>query len=357
MAGWLCPTERDRARVLDMSDRIKRARAISAAAIGIGVLATAPWSGWWTLLLFAVTVVSIATLDRRMARTERPERPVATTLLTVSVVLAVAAAFTGGAHSPALAWLVVPAAMAAIRFRSPVVIAFGAFTAFEMILVSVVVDPAALAAEPRTVMVALTLLIAVVAVTTALSGAEMQYRKESVLDPLTGLLNRSGLESRFEEIREQARLLDKPVCLLTCDLDKFKRINDTYGHDRGDQVLRDATYEMRKALRSFELFYRLGGEEFVVLLPGMEAEGGTEVAERLRAAVEGSEPAGVDITLSVGVAAHTGAAIHYDELYRRADRALYAAKAAGRNRVAVDGDSGPTVLAPPGSHRVTLSRA
>jgi diguanylate cyclase (GGDEF)-like protein len=180
-------------------------------------------------------------------------------------------------------------------------------------------------------MVALTLLIAVVAVTTALSGAEMQYRKESVLDPLTGLLNRSGLESRFEEIREQARLLDKPVCLLTCDLDKFKRINDTYGHDRGDQVLRDATYEMRKALRSFELFYRLGGEEFVVLLPGMEAESGTEVAERLRAAVEGSEPAGVDITLSVGVAARPGAAIHYDELYRRADRALYAAKAAGRN--------------------------
>ena len=72
-------------------------------------------------------------------------------------------------------------------------------------------------------MVALGLLIAVVAVTTALSGAEMQYREESVLDPLTGLLNRSGLESRFDEVREQARLLDKPVCLLTCDLDEFKR--------------------------------------------------------------------------------------------------------------------------------------
>jgi diguanylate cyclase (GGDEF)-like protein len=348
MAGWLCPTERDRARVLDMSDRIRRARAIAAGAMGVGILATAPWTGWWTLVLFGVAVLSITTLDRRMARTERPERPVATTLVTVSVVLAIAAAFTGGAHSPALAWLVVPAAMAAIRFRSPVVIVFAAFIALEMILVSVAVDPAALAADPRFLMVAIGLLIAVVSVTTALSAAEMQYRKESVLDPLTGLLNRSGLESRFDEVREQARLLDKPVCLLTCDLDNFKRVNDTYGHDRGDEVLRDSTYEMRKALRSFELFYRLGGEEFVVLLPGMDAEGGIEVAERLRAALEGSRPAGVDMTLSVGVAAGTGDVIDYDELYPRADRALYAAKAAGRNRVAVAGETEPPVVLMPG---------
>jgi diguanylate cyclase (GGDEF)-like protein len=357
MAGWLCPTERDRARVLDMTDRIKRARAVAAGAMGIGILATAPWSGWWTLLLFGVAVAFIVTLDWRMARTERPERAVATSLLAISVVLAVAAALTGGAHSPALAWLVVPAAMAAIRFRSRVVVAGAALTAFEMVVVSVAVDPAGFAADPRYLMVALGLLIAVVAVTSALSGAEMQYREESVLDPLTGLLNRSGLESRFEEVREQARLLDKPVCLLTCDLDKFKRINDTYGHDRGDQVLRDATYEMRKALRSFELFYRLGGEEFVVLLPGMDTEGGVAVAERLRAAVERAQPAGMEVTLSVGVAARTGEAIHYDDLYRRADRALYAAKAAGRNRVAVAGDPAPTVLVPPAPEPPRLSRA
>jgi diguanylate cyclase (GGDEF)-like protein len=357
MAGWLCPTERDRARVIDMSDRIRRARAVAAGAMGIGILATAPWTGWWTLLLFGVAVVAIATLDRRMARTERPERPVATTLLTISVVLAVAAAFTGGAHSPALAWLVVPAAMAAIRFRSRVVVAGAILTALEMIVISVVVDPAGLAADPRFLMVALALLVSVVAVTTALSGAEMQYREESVLDPLTGLLNRNGLASRFGEVREQAALLDKPVCLVTCDLDEFKRVNDSYGHDRGDQVLRDTTYEMRKALRSFELFYRLGGEEFLVLLPGMDAEGGIEVGERLRAAVERSRPAGVEVTLSVGVAARMGKALHYDELYRRADRALYAAKAAGRNRVAVAGDPAPTVLESPGPKRPGLSRA
>ncbi|HEV7362869.1 MAG TPA: diguanylate cyclase [Solirubrobacteraceae bacterium] len=357
MAGWLCPTERDRARVLDMSDRIKRARAVSVGAIGVGILATAPWSGWWTLLLFGVAVLTISTLDWRMARTDRPERVVAINLVTISVILAVAAALTGGPHSPALAWLVVPAAMTAIRFRSRVVVAGAVVTACEMVVVSLTADTSALAADPRFLMVSLGLLISVVAVTSALSGAEMQYREESVLDPLTGLLNRSGLESRFEEVREQAALLDKPVCLVTCDLDRFKRINDTYGHDRGDQVLRDATYEMRKALRSFELFYRLGGEEFVVLLPGMDAEGGVAVAERLRAAVECAQPAGMEVTLSLGVAARTGEAVHYDDLYQRADRALYAAKAAGRNRVAVAGDPAPTVLVPPAPEPPRLSRA
>src|SRR3979411_361626 len=85
MAGWLCPTERDRARVIDMSDRIRRARAIAAGAMGIGILATAPWTGWWTILLFGIAVVTIGTLDWRMARTERPERAVALTLIVISL--------------------------------------------------------------------------------------------------------------------------------------------------------------------------------------------------------------------------------------------------------------------------------
>jgi diguanylate cyclase (GGDEF)-like protein len=340
MAGWLCPTERDRARVLDNSERIRRARAIAAGAMGITILATIPWTGWWTILLFGIAVVTIGTLDWRMARTELPERAVALTLIVISLDLALGAALTGGPTSPVLAWLVVPAAMTAIRFRSRVVVVAAVLTACEMVAVSVAVDPAALAHDPRVLILSVSLLVAVVSVTSALAGAEMKYREESVLDPLTGLLNRSGLESRFAEVREQAILLDKSVCLIACDLDDFKRVNDTYGHDRGDDVLRDVTYEMRKALRSFELFYRLGGEEFVVLLPGMDVEGGVEVGERLRAAVEESRPGGVSITLSVGVATADGAAIEYDAVFQAADRAMYEAKAAGRNRVAAAGEPG-----------------
>ncbi|MDQ6810384.1 MAG: GGDEF domain-containing protein, partial [Actinomycetota bacterium] len=222
------------------------------------------------------------------------------------------------------------------------------------VIVSVAVNGAGLVADPRTLIGALVLLVGVVAVTTALMGAELHFRGESVLDPLTGLLNRAGLESRFAEVAEQARLLGKPVCLLACDLDNFKAINDTHGHDRGDQVLRDATYEMRKALRSFELFYRLGGEEFLVLLPGMDRAAGAEIAERLREAVERVGPGGVKVTLSVGVADGKGAGLDYQALFHAADDALYRAKRAGRNRVAVaDEPTQPPGIAPPAPSQPT----
>src|SRR5439155_4095479 len=96
-----------------------------------------------------------------------------------------------------------------IRFRSRVVVVASVLTACEMVAVSVAVDPTALVADPRVLILSVSLLVAVVSVTSALTGAEMKYREESVLDPLTGLLNRSGLESRFAELREQALLLDK----------------------------------------------------------------------------------------------------------------------------------------------------
>jgi diguanylate cyclase (GGDEF)-like protein len=125
------------------------------------------------------------------------------------------------------------------------------------------------------------------------------------------------------------------VCVIVCDLDRFKEVNDAYGHDRGDKVLRDCTYEIRKALRSFELAYRVGGEEFVVLLPGLDVAQGAEVAARLREAIEGAHPGGLELTMSVGVAAAAGSQVSGEPLFRAADAALYRAKAAGRNRVEV----------------------
>ena len=123
--------------------------------------------------------------------------------------------------------------------------------------------------------------------------------------------------------------------MIVCDLDRFKQVNDAYGHDRGDKVLRDCTYEIRKALRSFELAYRVGGEEFVVLLPGLDVRQGFEVASRLRESIEGARPGGLDLTMSVGVAAAAGTQVSGKPLFRAADEALYRAKAAGRNRVEV----------------------
>ena len=114
-------------------------------------------------------------------------------------------------------------------------------------------------------------------------------------------------------------------------------MNDTHGHERGDAVLRDVAYEIRKSLRSFELVYRIGGEEFLVLLPGVDLGEAVQIADRVRSAVAEARPGDLDLTISAGVAAGSGGGISYDELFRDADRALLEAKRGGRDRVEAAG--------------------
>jgi diguanylate cyclase (GGDEF)-like protein len=331
--GWLCPTEAHRARMLDMGPRVVRARTVALAATGAGALAAIGEVGWWALVLFAVAIANLGTLEWRIRRAMRPERVVAASLLLILWLLGASAALTGGAVSPLLALLVIPVAVAAMRFRAQVVWAIAGAAALTAIVVAFIGGIQQATDHPLVLIAVLVLLSAVTAVTTALMDAELQFRSESILDPLTGLLNRSGLGARFAEVGEQARLLDRPVCLIMCDLDHFKRVNDDHGHERGDAVLREASYAMRKSLRSFELFYRLGGEEFLVLLPGIDLPHGVEIAQSLRAAVQASRPGGVPVTASFGVSVATGEEIDFLPLYRAADDAMYRAKAEGRNLV------------------------
>jgi diguanylate cyclase (GGDEF)-like protein len=180
----------------------------------------------------------------------------------------------------------------------------------------------------------------------AIRGAEVQHRSESVLDPLTGLLNRKALETRFAELEELARLTGGSVCVIETDVDHFKRVNDTLGHEAGDAALRDVAYTMRKSLRSFELMYRLGGEEFLIVLPRVGLREGAWIGERLRKAVERARPGGRQITISLGVAAAHGDDVVYDRLFAAADEALYEAKHEGRNRVVSRPLSSPEGAAP-----------
>jgi diguanylate cyclase (GGDEF)-like protein len=172
---------------------------------------------------------------------------------------------------------------------------------------------------------------------------EMEHRSEAVLDPLTGLLNRKSLGARFEELAQQAAVTGGSVCLVVCDLDRFKRVNDSHGHVQGDAVLTDAAYLMRSTLRSFELVYRLGGEEFLVVLPGATLDEGETLAERMRVALEDGRPGGLAVTASFGVAAAHGAEVAFEPLFRAADAALYGAKRSGRNRVVVDRPGGAQI--------------
>jgi diguanylate cyclase (GGDEF)-like protein len=187
------------------------------------------------------------------------------------------------------------------------------------------------------VLAVLGLCVGIAAFSDALVRSEIEQRSEAILDPLTGLLNRKALDTRFEELRAQAQLSGASICLVACDIDGFKAVNDAHGHDRGDAVLRDTAYRMRKQLRQFELIYRLGGEEFLVVLPGIGLPEARALAERLRCVVADDDVGGIAITASFGVAVGAGGALEYESLFRAADEALYRAKHAGRNRVEVAG--------------------
>ncbi len=336
--SWLCPTELDRRRVLDSNARVRRVRLVGSGAVGAALLAAAPWIGWWTLALFALALVNFLVVDVRIRRSERPERVSASAIVVTMLLIGAGVVLSGGPHSVALPWMVLPAAMTAARFRPRVVVAGVALTVAIMLAATLGSDPHATLADPAPLVATLALLVGVVSIVWALQAAELHHRGEAMIDPLTGLFNRTALIPRFAELSHQARLTDQPICLLLCDLDNFKAINDEHGHDRGDAALRDMAYELRKRLHSFDLVYRLGGEEFLVVLPGVGSEDGREVAERLRGAVERVRPAGIAVTVSIGVSAAHGERVAYEQLFKAADEALYRAKRGGRNRVATAGE-------------------
>ncbi|GAA0220627.1 sensor domain-containing diguanylate cyclase [Castellaniella daejeonensis] len=150
-------------------------------------------------------------------------------------------------------------------------------------------------------------------------------------DPLTKLGNRRGLEAAFRALEEQGL----PFALVALDIDLFKRINDQHGHDAGDRVIAGLADLMRTQARQGDALFRLGGEEFLVVLPGCDMAEAVKIAERLRAALEGAQMLeGGNVTLSAGVAVcEDGDAW---QALKAADQALYRAKQGGRNRVEAD---------------------
>ena len=154
-------------------------------------------------------------------------------------------------------------------------------------------------------------------------------------DRLTGLPNQRAVQDTLKRMVAQASRTITPLTAVLIDLDHFKRINDLYGHDSGDQVLAAVGVAMRNAMRDSDFIGRYGGEEFLMLLPSTDTEGAMQVAEAVRAAIGSIRVPTVDeqVTASAGVATLPDDAGGSVTLFRAADRALYAAKNAGRNRV------------------------
>jgi two-component system, cell cycle response regulator len=164
----------------------------------------------------------------------------------------------------------------------------------------------------------------------------------AITDALTGLFNRRYMESHLGTLIEQAKSRGKPLAVLILDIDYFKSINDTYGHDAGDDVLRDFALRIKRSIRGIDLACRYGGEEFVIVMPETDMAVAAMVAERLRRRIA-AEPFAINqasrtipVTISIGIAAVRGRDDSPAALLKRADQALYRAKRDGRNRVVPD---------------------
>ncbi len=161
----------------------------------------------------------------------------------------------------------------------------------------------------------------------------------SVLDGLTSLYNRRYLEQRLLKEVAYCQRYEKPLTVFMIDIDFFKRLNDSYGHQAGDAVLRQVSETLQKALREYDVVARYGGEEFAVLLPATSKPVGASIAERLRSAVAHGDFVHQDetipATVSVGVASFPEDGSTPDGLVACADKALYRAKEAGRNQVQI----------------------
>lgn len=164
---------------------------------------------------------------------------------------------------------------------------------------------------------------------------EIALQQEATTDRLTGLYNRLRFDVALGESLAHQRRYGREASLIMIDLDHFKRVNDNFGHDTGDQVLVELARRLQQACREPDFLARWGGEEFVILMPGTAAADAVEAAERLRHDVAQEPFAGIGtITISAGVTGFV-AGDNSNTLFKRVDKALYAAKAGGRNRVAL----------------------
>ncbi len=163
--------------------------------------------------------------------------------------------------------------------------------------------------------------------------------EKAVTDQLTGLHNRRYMESQLRALLERVQHGGAPVSVLIADIDHFKRVNDLFGHDAGDEVIRQFSERLASNFRPRDLACRFGGEEFVVIMPETAPEVAMQIAERLRLSVSnspfyiGRARDALDVTCSVGVAVGSELNDTAELVLKRADQALYSAKQCGRNRV------------------------
>lgn len=344
--SWLFRDGTDRERMLDMDRRLQPVRRRAFGVLALALLLSGPWLGWWTFVPLVLAAGIFRLAEARIERAKRPEYGLFAAWAASEVIIAGCTVLTGGPRTTAMAWFAIPIVTLSARFSTRGIGVGVAVTLALQAAVAFGVDAAAVFHNPPLLITPMGTVIAVAILSTALMRSDREHRSEAVIDGLTGMLNRKALTPRANELNQQSQVSGEPIGLILGDLDHFKRVNDTQGHASGDAVLRDVAYVLRTELRAFDLVYRVGGEEFLVLLPGADLAQAHAVAETLREAVAREPLGGEAITMSFGVAAsERGQAFDYETVFAAADLALYEAKRGGRDRVCAAPGSGDLVPA------------
>nr|GID90196.1 hypothetical protein Ade03nite_91200 [Actinoplanes derwentensis] len=330
----------DRSRLFELDEQLGSHGNIAQVLIPLSLVLSSMWLGPWALLPLIFPVPLFVAMPWLIRHVRQPEWLLLAGVLGLGATLAVSIAMTGGVRSPLVPWAVFiwPGISARFPRRAGALIA--AVIGVLMTVACILAPPRPPAPTPAVVVCLIAALVTTAYYTGVLSRAEHDQRAAATFDQLTGLLTRAALARRFDDLRREAVQHQWPLSLLVCDVDHFKRVNDTWGHDRGDAVLRATAAALERGARSSDLLCRFGGEEFVLVLPGAPACEAAEVAERLRLAVAGAQPAGLPVTASFGVSCAYGTDIDFAVLFRTADAALYRAKSAGRDQVMVGADHG-----------------
>ena len=261
-------------------------------------------------------------------RISHPEYAIFSGWVLSQAAIGVAVAVTGGHDSPILVVAAMPIVSLSARFPVRVVAAGVVITLAIMAAATVGVDPDAVGDDPTLVVLCATVVLSVGVLSTALLRSDLEHRDQAVVDPLTGMLNRSALDGRIAELEQQSRVVDQPIAVIVADVDRFKSINDKQGHAAGDQVLAEVSSLIRNELRAFDLAYRIGGDEFLMLVPGAGLDDAKRLADTLRKAID-AEPLGdgLRVTASFGVSASKpGEPFEYSAVFDDADSALLKAK-------------------------------
>ena len=334
--NWLCPTESDRARLQDMTRRLFPATvAVVVTCLPLGVLLGLRVGAVFAVpyVLASLLIFAIGTVCRTWPN---PEYWIFASDIAVVCAIAAIVALTGGTQSPMLPLMAVAIVAGAGRNTQRGLFVYAGIIVIASALACEFAVNRSIDYADLRLLGALTVVVATAILVITLTGAEREYRKHSVLDALTGTLNRFALADRLEELRAQVRLDGGQLCAIAADIDHFKEINDAHGHEAGDTVLCGVASALRSQLRSFPLLYRTGGEEFLAILPGLNCAEGERIAERLRSAVAAARPSNIDVTMSFGVAATGLSGSDPDVILRAADRCLYRAKDRGRNCVVAE---------------------